>query len=282
MDALAPKVPEMSDPLRPLRTSVGSKFLVALTGLALTGFVLVHMSGNLLVFAGQDAMNTYAAKLKAFGWLLWVARGGLLVLFVAHVVLALRLTQANREARGPVGYVYEDTLQASWASRHMWLTGLALLAFVLFHLAHFTFGTVHKADLQSREAFHEGLEPVRVDKSYLELADVKQSNGEYRPDPDTNYVPHFLPKKEKEDVRHDVYSMVVSGYKTPWIVVTYLVAMIFLALHLWHGASSMFQSMGLSSAGWKKWLVYVGPVLAAVVFVGNCSIPLAVAAGIVK
>jgi succinate dehydrogenase / fumarate reductase, cytochrome b subunit len=273
----------MSDPFRPVRTSIGSKFLVALTGLGLVGFVLVHMSGNLLVFAGQDAMNTYAAKLKAFGWLLWAARAGLLALFVLHVWLALRLTAGNRSAR-PVGYVYEDVLQASWASRYMWLTGLVLLAFLLFHLAHFTFGYVHRAELQSLESFKDRSrrDPVKVNKHYLELAEVKQSDGEYRPDRGVNYEWHFLPKKEKEDVRHDVYSMVVSGYRVPWITALYLVSMLFLALHLWHGASSMFQSMGANAASWKRILSYVGPALALIVLLGNCSIPLAVAFGIVK
>src|SRR5262245_16877341 len=74
-----------------LRSTVGSKFLVALTGLLLTGFVIAHMTGNLLIFKGRDALNSYALFLKDRGPLLWLARIGLLVAFVLHIVLAVRL-----------------------------------------------------------------------------------------------------------------------------------------------------------------------------------------------
>src|SRR4051794_24505875 len=99
--------------LRPFRTSVGSKYLVALTGMALVGFVIAHLAGNLLVFAGKDALNSYAHKLKSLGGLLWVARAALLALFVLHVFLSLRLNMANNAARG-TRYAHEGTLQASW------------------------------------------------------------------------------------------------------------------------------------------------------------------------
>ncbi len=131
----------MNEMIRPFRTSVGSKFLMSLTGLGLIAFVIVHMIGNLLVFAGRDALNSYAHMLKENGELLWLARGGLLTIFVVHVILGIRLTLANRAAR-PVRYQRDATVQASLASRHMLLTGLVLLAFILYHLAHFTLGVV--------------------------------------------------------------------------------------------------------------------------------------------
>src|SRR2546427_783475 len=124
-----------------LGTTVGHKYLVALTGLALTGFVIAHMTGNLLVFKGRDALNSYALFLKDHGGLLWAARLGLLAAFVLHIALAVRLTLRNRAAR-PQAYVYEDTVQASVASRTMIWSGLAILAFVIFHLLHYTFGAV--------------------------------------------------------------------------------------------------------------------------------------------
>src|ERR1700690_3704158 len=74
------------DWLKPIFAStVGSKFLVALTGLALSGFVIVHMLGNLQIFLGPDAINEYARKLKELGPLLWVARIGLLAIFLLHI-----------------------------------------------------------------------------------------------------------------------------------------------------------------------------------------------------
>src|SRR5919201_3726900 len=82
--------------LSALGTTVGHKYLVALTGLALTAFVIAHMSGNLLVFKGRDALNSYALFLKDHGGLLWTFRIGLLVAFILHITLAVRLTLRNR------------------------------------------------------------------------------------------------------------------------------------------------------------------------------------------
>jgi succinate dehydrogenase / fumarate reductase cytochrome b subunit len=123
---------------RLLRSPVGAKMLMALTGLMLTGFVLAHLSGNLLVFAGPEKFNAYAAALHSLGGLLWVARLGLLGAFLLHVFLAFKLTSENRAAR-PIRYAHEATIQASFASRHMIHTGLVVGAFVLYHLAHYTF-----------------------------------------------------------------------------------------------------------------------------------------------
>src|SRR6185369_6769255 len=100
---------------RPVRSSVGSKYVMALTGLGLIGFVVVHMAGNLLLFAGRDALNSYAEGLKHRPALLWTARLGLLAVFLVHVALGVQLSVRNRRAR-PVRYVYEDTVRASWAS----------------------------------------------------------------------------------------------------------------------------------------------------------------------
>lgn len=259
--------------LRPARSSLGKKYAMAVTGLLLTGFVLGHMSGNLLIYAGPDALNTYAQTLKSKPALLWAARGGLLVLFVVHLGLALRLTFENRAAR-PHRYVYEDTLKASWASRHMLLSGLFIFTFLLYHLAHFTLGWVARADVQV--AANHSL--VDVDKNYLDLAEVRQGK-EYVPAPASDY--RKLDHKAV-DARHDVYSMVVSGFRVWWITVTYLVAMIFLALHLWHGASSFLQTLGLNNFRYAGVVRCVGPAIAVIVLLGNCSIPLAVLLGIVK
>jgi succinate dehydrogenase / fumarate reductase cytochrome b subunit len=236
--------------LRPVRSSVGSKYVMAVTGLGLIGFVIVHMLGNLLLFAGPDALNGYAKALKDKGALLWVARAVLLAIFLVHVALGIRLTLQNMRARGS-RYVYEDTVQASWASRHMLLTGLVTLAFVVYHLAHFTFGVTTAAEVK---------DPV---------------TGEVR---SVNY----LDLRDPEDPgRHDVYRMVVAGFRSPWVTLTYLAAQVFLWLHLWHGASSWFQSLGLNHPAYNPFLRKFGPVLATAVLVGNCSIPLAVFFGLV-
>lgn len=124
-----------------LRSTIGSKFLVAITGLMLVGFLLAHLSGNLLIFKGQDAINNYAKMLKDLGPGLWVMRIGLLTVFVVHVGLAIKLTRRNAAAR-PEKYQFNATVQASSASRTMVYTGLLILAFVVYHLAHYTLGWV--------------------------------------------------------------------------------------------------------------------------------------------
>lgn len=130
--------------LAPLaRSSVGRKALVALTGLGLLGFVIAHMLGNLQVFAGPEALNAYAAQLKGLGPLLWVMRGGLLAVFAVHVVLALKLAGESKAAR-PQPYARDvGNVQAGKATKTMVLTGCTIAAFVLYHLAHFTWGVVH-------------------------------------------------------------------------------------------------------------------------------------------
>jgi len=122
-------------------TSLGSKVVVALTGLGFAGFVVFHMLGNLQVFQGADALNTYAAFLRELPILLWSARLGLLLIVVVHIGLTIRLALHNRRAR-PVPYAVHEYRKASWASRTMAFTGIALLLFLLFHLLHFTGGVV--------------------------------------------------------------------------------------------------------------------------------------------
>ena len=123
-------------------SSIGMKTLMAITGLGLSFFVLAHMLGNWLVFAGQDALNSYAAAMHAKPALLWLARSGLIVIFVLHILIGIRLATLNRAAR-PISYSHPATVQASLESRTMIYTGLLILAFLLYHLAHFTLHVVN-------------------------------------------------------------------------------------------------------------------------------------------
>ena len=126
---------------RLFHSTIGAKMLMGLTGLMLTGFVLAHLSGNLLIFAGPEKFNAYARGLQSLGGLLWIARVGLLFVFLLHMKLAIKLSLQNKAAR-PVAYAHEATIQATLASRYMIHTGLLMLTFVLYHLAHYTFKIV--------------------------------------------------------------------------------------------------------------------------------------------
>jgi succinate dehydrogenase / fumarate reductase cytochrome b subunit len=123
------------------RSSLGAKYVMALTGVMLFLFLIAHLLGNLQVFAGADAMNGYAEKLRELGPLLWVARIGLLVIAGVHVVTALRLAKANQAAR-PVAYAKQATRQVKPQTKTMVLSGLVLLGYAVYHLAHFTWGFV--------------------------------------------------------------------------------------------------------------------------------------------
>jgi succinate dehydrogenase cytochrome b subunit len=131
----------MSGLTRCLGSSVGRKGLMAVTGILLSLFLIAHLVGNLLVYAGPDAVNHYAHALKSNAGLLWFMRGGLFFVFVTHIAMALSLTVENRRAR-PVKYVKEYTEVASVASRTMVLTGLLVLVYLVFHILHFTIGAI--------------------------------------------------------------------------------------------------------------------------------------------
>ena len=124
------------------RSSIGGKVTMAITGLLLFGFLVGHLVGNLQLLAGPDRINHYAKMLHDLGPLLWVVRIGLLFVFTLHVVTGIRLARQNRAAR-PVPYARPATVQASYASRSMLLTGLSTLAFVIYHLLHFTLGVTN-------------------------------------------------------------------------------------------------------------------------------------------
>ena len=122
-------------------TSIGSKVLIALSGLALAAFVVFHMLGNLQVFQGPDALNAYAAFLREMPMALWSARLTLLAIVAVHIGLSVRLAINNQRAR-PVSYVTHRYRRATLASRTMALTGSLLVLFIVFHLLHLTVGVV--------------------------------------------------------------------------------------------------------------------------------------------
>lgn len=127
-----------------LDSSVGKKVVMAVTGLVLFGYVAGHVTGNLLAFLGPEAINDYGLFLHTFlhGTGIWIARAGLLAALVLHVWAAASLTAENRAAR-PVGYRRRKNRESTFASRTMILSGPLLGVFVVYHLAHFTTGSVH-------------------------------------------------------------------------------------------------------------------------------------------
>ncbi|CAN5572320.1 hypothetical protein BH20VER1_BH20VER1_22830 [soil metagenome] len=218
------------------RSSIGRKFVVGLTGVILIGFIVGHLLGNLQVFLGPEVMNAYAANLAAFGPLLWAIRAFLLLVVLLHIYFTIRLAIDNRIAR-PEAYAKKNHVKATIASRSMAISGLVLLAFIIYHLAHFT---------------------VRVTDERFALLQADAAG------------------------RYDVYSMMILGFQTWWVSAFYILAMFLLALHLSHGTSSFFQSLGLNDKKMTPRLAWGGRVFASAIFVGYTSMPVAVLLGLLQ
>jgi succinate dehydrogenase / fumarate reductase cytochrome b subunit len=218
------------------RSSIGKKMIVALTGVVLMLFVIGHLLGNLQIFLGPRWVNDYAQHLRDLGPLLWAVRITLLIAVFLHIYFTVSLALDNRRAR-PQGYEKRNYIKASYASRHMVVSGLVVLAFIVFHLLHFT-GRKFNARFPMLKA-----------------------------DPLNHY---------------DVYSMMVYGFQNPYVSGFYILGMFLLALHLSHGTSSFFQSLGLNDKKLTPRLAALGRIFAWLIFVGYTSIPVAVLLHLVK
>lgn len=160
---------------RYVRSSIGAKQVMAVTGLAMLAFTVVHMVGHLQMFGGPDMYNAYAHTLQNLWEVKWPIRIGLVTVLVIHVATAIRLAAANRAAR-PVGYAVYRPVVSSLADRTMVLSGLVILAFIIFHLLHFTLGQVqpeffHRPDAKDRwdaySMFVHGFQRPSIYVAYL-------------------------------------------------------------------------------------------------------------------
>jgi succinate dehydrogenase / fumarate reductase cytochrome b subunit len=127
---------------------VGKKVVMGVTGLIGIGFVILHSLGNLLVFRGPEAINSYSHLLKSTGELLWALRIVLIVAVILHVIAAVQLTRQSRAAR-PIAYTKQERQVATVASRTMRWGGALLLVFIVLHILHFTTGTIRPAGVFS-------------------------------------------------------------------------------------------------------------------------------------
>ncbi len=223
-------------PFRWYRSSIGKKAVMAVTGTLLVLFVIGHIAGNLKIFEGAAKIDAYGGFLRVVGapvfgneQLLWIIRLGLLACVGLHILAAVQLTAQNRAAR-PVRYARKNELDASLASRTMRWGGALIAVFIVFHILHFTTGTLHPD-------FHEG----------------------------------------------KVYTNVVTGFaKWPLAAAFYIVAMVAVGFHLYHGTWSMFQTLGLRTRQNHRPLRIGATVLSVVFVLASVAVPVAVVAGFVK
>ena len=211
------------------RSTIGKKVVMAVTGLIGIGFVIGHMVGNLQMFQGPAKMNAYAHFLKSLGELLWLARLVLLGAVILHVIAAYQLSRLRLQAR-PVGYANGSQREVSTlASRTIRWGGAFLLAFIVFHILHFTTLTVFPG--------------------YSET---------------------------------DVYGNVVQGFRLWWVALIYLIAMLFLGLHLYHGTWSALRTIGATRPSRNPLQRRAALVVAGVVTLGFVAIVVAVFTGAIK
>lgn len=205
-------------------STVGKKIVMAVSGLIMVGFVILHMAGNLQVFEGADRLNTYSAFLHGpANEALWILRVILIVSLVAHVISAYQLTVIDRAAR-PVPYVKRELQVATVASRTMRIGGVVLLVFIVLHVLHFTTLTLQPAPL----------------------------------------------------VEGDVYANVITSFRIWWVTLLYVIAMIALALHLYHGAWSSVRTLGIERGRLDPFRRPVAIALAIIIWAGFTLVPVAV------
>jgi succinate dehydrogenase / fumarate reductase cytochrome b subunit len=205
-------------------STVGKKIVMAVSGLIMVGFVILHMAGNLQLFESSERLNTYSAFLHGpANEALWILRVVLLVALVAHVVAAYQLTELDRAAR-PVPYAKRELQAATIGSRTMRVGGIVLAVFIVLHVMHFTTLTLQPAPLT------EG----------------------------------------------DVYGNVIASFRIWWVTVLYVIAMIALGLHLYHGAWSSVRTLGFERGRLDPFRRPVAIALALIVWVGFTLVPVAV------
>ena len=217
------------------QSSIGKKYIVAVTALLLILYVLGHLVGNLQIYLGPDRINAYAKFLHDLGPILWVVRVILLAAFVIHIVATIQLAQENRLAK-PQKYAVAGYQRSTMASRTMIVSGLIVLCFVIYHLLQFT---LQVTDPEFRE--------------------VHDSIG-----------------------RHDVYRMLILGFRHPLVSLFYVIALFLLTTHLSHGFASVVQTLGINNRKIANFVSTGGQTLAWVVFAGYVSIPVTILLGIIR
>jgi succinate dehydrogenase / fumarate reductase cytochrome b subunit len=214
----------MSTRLRVFSSSVGTKLLIGATGLALFIYLIIHIVGNLMVFAGPAAFNKYAYTLEG-NPLLPIIEIGLLLVFLIHIFKTVRMFLGNQQAR-PVHYMKKKPAgspsRKNFASSTMIVSGLWLLVFLVIHVKAFRYGVEHEWPAGGR----------------------------------------------------DLYRLEMENFTNPLMVGFYVLSMVVVGSHLWHGVSSAFQSLGLDKPGWTRFILPAGKIIAVLIASGFIVIAL--------
>ncbi len=264
---------------RMFSTSVVKKALSALTGIGLCLFLIGHLGGNLLIFLTDGGtFNAYAHHLESFPLLIPIELG-LAALFLFHAYTGIRVYFQNRKARP------QDYHQRRWtrdgkiaagphksrkgiSSHTMAISGVVTLAFLIFHVWHFKFGTRYEIPIDAKKA-------AAIKAAAAGAPTGKPLTGEAAKQLDGPQLKAGALESGDEnggEAMRDLSRLMFEQFKNPLIVLIYVVGLLLLGMHLNHGVSSAFQSMGASGYG-KTWLV-IGRVYTFLIIGGFLSIPL--------
>ncbi|MES2267830.1 MAG: succinate dehydrogenase cytochrome b subunit [Bacteroidota bacterium] len=252
----------MSEFKQTFNSSLGKKLIMALTGLFLCTFLIVHLGGNLLLFKDDQgfAFNSYANFLTHFppieviAYLLYLA-------IIVHSIYALVLTIKNRRAR-PVAYAVHNKSHASWSSKNMGLLGSILFLFIVIHMGDFWFTYKYNNIL--------GFKEYRTN-----LATNETTVSDYKPEI-ADFERSISTENNVEIVRvKDLHARISSSFSHLWYVVFYVIAMGAVAFHLLHGFQSAFHTLGWVHKKYKPIIYFFGTWLFAVIIpVGFALMPI--------
>ena len=247
---------------RYFNTSMGRKMLMALTGLVLVLFVMGHMLGNLLIFISPDAINAYAYKLHSMPTaVLNGIRLFLLASVAVHIWMAVLLTLENKKAK-PQANRNNQGVQSTYAARTMRMSGVILLSFIIFHILHYTVRVVPTMEYNDPVVFEKLTESSNTVALMSEGVPVVKNGSTIN--------------------TFNVYDMLVSGFRDPLVSFFYVLSTGLLCLHLAHGISSLFQTLGLRNRYWRLMLDKIALAYGLVVFFGFASIPIATLSGFLE
>jgi len=251
----------MSEFKQTFNSSLGKKLIMALTGLFLCTFLIVHLGGNLLLFKHDDGFgfNVYANFLTHFppieviAYLLYLS-------ILVHAVYALVLTLKNRSSR-PIGYAVQPKSDASWSSKNMGLLGSILFLFIVIHMSDFWFSYKYSDRL--------GYKEYRTD-----LSSGITTSSDFTPT-SPKFENSISTENNTEIVRvKDLHARVASSFSNIWYVIFYVIAMGAVSFHLLHGFQSAFRTLGWVHRKYTPIVEFIGTWFFAVIIpLGFAAMP---------
>lgn len=252
----------MSEFKETFNSSLGKKLIMALTGLFLCTFLIVHLGGNLLLFKHDDgyAFNVYANFLTHFPPIEVIAYILYLCILV-HTLYAIILTVKNRKAR-PVGYAVTASDNATWQSKNMGLLGSILFLFIVIHMGDFWYSYKYTDKV--------GYKEYRTD-----LSSGNTQSVEFMPS-SQNFENSVSTENNTEIVRvKDLHARVVSSFSNIWYVIFYVIAMVAVSFHLKHGFQSAFRTLGWTHRKYTPIVEFIGTWFFAVIMpIGFALMPI--------